>query len=156
MVSPVTLAGPRAGRPTRRRGIVLVDVIVGTIMLGIVLVVVIGLTSSALTAQGEGERLQTAAMLLDEQLNLVLMRGPDQYASRFETSGPCEAPFEAYRFALELSGGTGGDAYRVLATVSWTEGRRERSESIETLIAPRLGDDPDPDRRPSRVVERYQ
>jgi hypothetical protein len=138
------------------RGIVLVDVIVGTIMLGIVLVVVIGLTTSALTAQGEGERLQTVAMLLDEQLNLVLVRGPDQYASRFDVAGACEAPFGQYRYVLDISGGTSGDPYVVRATVSWAEGRRERSETIETFIAPRLGEEPDPDRKPARPVERYQ
>jgi hypothetical protein len=145
-----------AGRVrSSRRGIVLVDVIVGSVMLGVVLVVMIGLTTTALSAQEEGERLQTVAALLDEQLSLVLMRGPDQYESRFGTAGPCDAPFQAYRYALDFKGGTSGDPYTVRATVLWTERGRERSESIETLIAPRLGDDPDPDRKPGRPVERY-
>lgn len=124
-------------------------------MLGVVLVVMIGLTTSAISAQEEGERLQTVAMLLDEQLNLVLMRGPDQYESRFGSGGPCEAPFDQYRYALDFSGGTSGDPYRVRATVSWAERGHERSESMETLIAPRLGDDPDPDRKPGNQIERY-
>lgn len=139
-----------------RRGIALVDVIVGTIMLGVVLVVVIGISTSALGAQDEGERLQTVAMLLDEQLNLVVMRGPDQYQSRFGSGGPCDAPFEQYRYTVELSGGSSGDPYAVKATIFWTDRGRERSESVETLVAPRLGDDPDPDRKPGKPIERYQ
>jgi hypothetical protein len=145
------------GTPScRPRGIALVDVIVGTVMLGVVLVVVIGLTSNALSAQEHGERLQTVAMLLDEQLSLVVVRGPDQYASRFDAEGQCDAPFGAYRYALDLSGGTSGDPYRVVATISWVERGSERSESAETLVAPRLGEDPDPDRKPGSPVERYQ
>jgi hypothetical protein len=134
----------------------LVDVIVASIMLGVVLVVVIGLTTSALSAQEEGERLQTVAMLLDEQLNLVAMRGPDQYASHFGSGGQCDAPFHQFRYALDFSGGTSGDPYTVTATVSWIERGKVRSESLETFIAPRLGEEPDPDRKPAKPVQRYQ
>jgi hypothetical protein len=93
-------------------------------------------------------------MLLDEQLNLVLARGPDNYASRYETEGVCAEPYEAFRYKLEFSGGDGGDPYRVVATVTWMDGRSPRSESVETMIAPRLGDDPDPDRRPDQPAVR--
>ena len=149
MVSQPSMNNPR-------RGIALVDVIVGTIMLGVVLVVVIGISTSALGAQDEGERLQTVAMLLDEQLNLVVMRGPDQYQSRFGSGGACDAPFEKYRYTVEISGGSSGDPYSVKATILWTDRGRERSESVETLVAPRLGDDPDLDRKLGKPIERYQ
>ena len=140
----------------RRRGIILVDAIVGSILLGVSLAVIIGLAGRALSAQVQGEELQTAAMLLDEQLSLVLARGPDSYGSRFETDGACDPPFEKYRFQLEFAGGNGGDPYHVTATVSWTSGGRTQSETIETCIAARLGDEPDPDRRPTQNVDRMQ
>ncbi len=139
-----------------RRGFILVDAIVGSILLGVALAVIIGIASRSLSAQSEGEELQTAAMLIDEQLNLVLARGPDNYGSRFSTEGECDPPFERFRYQLNISGGQGGDAYSVSATVSWTSAGRERSETVETMIAPRLGDDPDPDRRPTQPVERLQ
>jgi hypothetical protein len=139
-----------------RRGIILVDAIVGSILLGVALSVVIGLAGRALAAQTRGEELQTAAMMLDEQLALVLARGPDGYSSRFETEGECDPPFQRFRFQLEFAGGTGGAPYHVTATVSWSSGGRTQSESVETCIAPRLGDEPDPDRRPDQNVDRMQ
>jgi Tfp pilus assembly protein PilV len=139
-----------------RRGMLLVDAIVGSILLGVALTSLVALASRALSAQTEGEELQTAAMLVDEQLSLVLARGPDSYASRFDTEGECDPPFQRFHFTLAIAGGQGGDAYKVTATVTWTSAGRERSESVETSIAPRLGDDPDPDRRPPVTVDRMQ
>jgi Tfp pilus assembly protein PilV len=139
---------------SQRRGVVLVDIIVAVVILGVSLTALVSMTGRALSSQRAGEQLETAAMLLDEQLNLVLARGPDNYATRFETEGVCEPPFEAYRYKLEFSGGEGGDAYRVLATVTWMNGRNPQSASVETMMAPRLGDDPDPDRRPDQPAIR--
>ncbi|MBX3375911.1 MAG: hypothetical protein KF678_02770 [Phycisphaeraceae bacterium] len=139
----------------RRRGVMLVDAIVAAVLLGVALAVLIGLGGRALTSQSQGEQLQTAAMLLDEQLNLVLARGPDNYAARFPTRGPCEAPFENFEYSLDFSGGQSGDAYRVVATVTWRASGRTWTESVETMIAPRLGDEADPERRPGEAVNRW-
>lgn len=142
-------------RRTSRRAFLLVDVLVAVIMLGVALAVMLSLTGRALTAQRQGENLQIAAMLIDEKLSLVLARGPDNYASRFgEVDGDCDKPYEKFHYHLDLSGGTGGDAYTVVCTVTWREAGREQRESVETRIAPRLGDDPDPDRRPAETVQR--
>jgi Tfp pilus assembly protein PilV len=135
--------------------VVLIDSIVAAVLLGVALAVMIGLGSRALTSQKSGEELQTAAMLLDEQLNLVLARGADDYASRFPVRGQCDKPFEKFEYSLEFSEGQSGEAFRVVATISWGVGGKQRSESIETLIAPRLGDDPDPIRRPDEAVNRW-
>lgn len=136
------------------RGVILIDAIIGTILLGIALTAILGLAGRALSSQLTGESLQTAAMLLDEQLNLVLARGPDNYASRFQAEGFCDEPFQHYRYKLEFSGGSGGTAYTVTASVYWMAAGRERSESVQTMIAPRLGEEPDPDRRPAESVQR--
>lgn len=138
-----------------RAGVVLVDIIVATVLLGAALAVLIGMTGRAMSAQKSGEQLQVAAMLLDEQLNLVLARGPDNYASRFEVAGVCAAPYEEFRYRIDFTGGEAGEAYRVVATVVWNRTGREESASVETMIAPRLGEEPDPDRQPVEPVERY-
>ncbi len=142
-------------RANLTRGVVLIDSIVAAVLLGVALAVMIGLGSRALSSQKSGEELQTAAMLLDEQLNLVLARGADDYASRFPVRGQCDKPFDKFEYALEFSEGQSGEAFRVVATISWSVGGKQRSESIETLIAPRLGDDPDPIRRPDQAVNRW-
>ena len=160
--APATIALPHAriAQGVRiaqtRRGVLLVDAVVGTVLLGIALAVMLGLANRALTAQSQGEELQTAAMLIDEQLALVVARGPDNYSKRFPIDAQCPAPFANYRYTLRITGGLGGDPYLVSCTVSWMSGSRERSETIETLVAPRTGDDPDPERKPSERVYREQ
>lgn len=139
---------------TPRRSFVLADALIATVVLAGSLAVVISLAGRALSAQHQGERLQTVAMLLDEQLNQVLMRGPDNYESAYPMNGQCDAPFQDYSFVLAIDGGTGGTAYEVSATISWVESGRARSEMISTLIAPRLGEEPDPDRMPTQTILR--
>ena len=140
----------------RRRAVILIDAIVGTILLGIALAVIIGLGAQALSAQAVGEELQTVAMLLDERLNTVLALGPEEYSGRNDTEGACDAPFEAFHYRIELSGGQSGDPYTVTVTISWRSGARARAESVRTTIAPRLGDVPDPVRAPQEAVPRWE
>jgi Tfp pilus assembly protein PilV len=148
---------PKPGRNMAwRRGVMLADILVAVVLLGSALAVMIGMTGRAMLAQRTGEQLQIASNMLDEQLSLVLARGAENYASRFPVEGACEAPFEAFRYKLDISGGSGGSAFVVIATVTWVANGRIQSESVETRIAPRLGDDPDPDRRPSETVDRLQ
>lgn len=139
-----------------RRAVILVEVIVGVVILGVALSVLIGVLSRSIAAQDDGERLATAAMLIDEQLNMVLARGPDEYTARYGAEGTCDAPFTAYRWKLDIQSQAAGLPYAVKATILWEAGGRERSASVSTLIAPRLGEDPDPVRQPDQVVERLQ
>lgn len=144
----------RAAVPAR--GVVLVDVLVGAVLLGVSLTTLVGLSAASIGAQTRGERLATAAMLLDEQLATVLMRGPDDYERRYDTEGRIDPPFDEYSYAITISGGGAGEPYVVEAVVSWMSGGRVRSVSAQTLMAPRLGDDPDPERRPEEAINRYE
>ena len=148
----------RPEQSIRRRGFVLVDVIVATIILGVSLVVMLSLAARALGSQQRGEDMATAAHLADEQLHLVLARGPDGYSKRFPTSGVCDPPFNRYRFGLDFSGGgSTGETYRVAATITWATGPIPQSLTIETLIASRdagEGGDSDPVRTPEQPVIR--
>lgn len=137
-----------------RRGVALIDAIIAAVILGVALSAIIGLGNQALNSQRVGEELRTAAMLADEQLNLVLARGPDEYAKRYGTSGECDAPFERFGFDLQFVAGSGGEPYKVTATISWDSSGRDRTIAVEAKISPRLGTDIDPDRRPEAAVER--
>lgn len=145
----------RASRTIRpARAIVLVDAMVAAVLLAVALTALLQLTDGALSAAAEGRRLRDAAMLLDEQLQLVLMRGADDYAARFDTEGLCDPPFEQYRYRIDVTPGQAGQPHRVRATIRWSQQGRLRSVSVETLIAPRRGEDVDPERRPAVPVER--
>jgi Tfp pilus assembly protein PilV len=146
----------------RRAGFALVDVIVGAILVGVSLAVIIGLTGRALSSQKRGEELATAANLADETLQLVLARGPDDYAKRFPIEGPCDAPFSDYRFSLAFSSGTTTVPYHVTATITWggSSGPGKQSIVIETLMASRsgglddVGGQTDPLRTPESPINR--
>ena len=141
-----------------RRSFALIDCIVATILLGVSLAVLIGLTSHAVNSQATGEHLSTAAMLADEQLQLVLASGPDGYAQQHSTSGDCDPPFADYKYALAFSGdGTTGVPYQITCTISWTYSGQKQSISIDTLMASRAQADtsqPEPVRTPQQPVDR--
>lgn len=141
-----------------RSGFALADVIVATVILGAALAVLIGLAGRAVSSQAFGQELSNAAHLADEQLQMVLARGPDDYPRRFPVQGTCEAPFESYKYVLAFSGGTSlGDPYKVSATITWNTIGTPRSLTIDTLIAGRSGNpdgETDPIRTPPAAVDR--
>lgn len=80
-------------------------------------------------------------MLIDEQLALVLRCGPDNYASRDDTQGTCDPPFDQYRYEVDIQEQGGANPYFVRATVFWEAGGKgDVSASVETLIVPRPGE----------------
>lgn len=148
MVNPSLRPVPTA------RAFALLDAVVGAVLLGLALAAVLGLSSQALSSQARGEQLATAARLADERLSLVLATGPEAYASVFPLTGPCDEPFGRFTYQLSISPQGGGNPYRVRAAIGWQAGGRPQTLAIETLIAPRLGDDPDPDRKPKEAFGR--
>jgi hypothetical protein len=148
-----------------------VDVVIAGVILAIGLGAILSLSGRSISAAQRGEELATAAMLADEQLNLVLARGPDDYARRFGLEGVCDEPFSDYRYRLEFAGGRSvGEVYDVRVTIVWgssgggsggsssaSSANDARSLTISTLIAPReIGEDVeiDPDRRPEQSILR--
>lgn len=145
---------PQTRSLRRQTGFALVEAIVAAVVLGFALAIILGLASQAVSAQSRGEAMETAARLADERLNLVLATGPEGYGSVFDSSGACDAPFADYSYFVEIEPNGPGEAYNVRATISWRVGARTQALMLETRIAPRLGDDPDPDRKPSETVNR--
>lgn len=139
---------------TRSRGVAMIEVIVAAVVLGLAVSAMLGLAGRALSSQSEGERLEMAARLADERLNLVLAVGCEGYTAAFPLAGACDEPFAEYRFDVTIDSATGGLASSVRATISWPQAGRLRALSLDTLIAPRRGDDPDPDRKPQETIAR--
>lgn len=160
MVKGLPIRAMHKGTCASRTGFALADVIVATVILGAALAVLIGLAGRAVSSQALGQELSNAAHLADEQLQLVLARGPDDYVRRFPVQGTCEAPFENYKFALSFAGGTSvGDPYKVSATITWNSGGggAGRALTIDTLMAPRTGNpdgEVDPLRTPPTTIDR--
>jgi hypothetical protein len=143
----------RTRHPSRRRGIALVDVIVGGVMLGIGLAVVLSVASRALTQQTDGEKRMIASWLADELLNMVLVEGPEDYPAVHGTADTFDAPFEEFSYEVDIERLGRGEPYRVNALVSWPVGRTTHFVRVETLISLRLGE-PVQLREPYEPVDR--
>jgi len=135
----------------RRRGFALVDAIVAGLLLAVGLAAIISLGSRALSLQQRGEREVVAASLLDEILATILMEGPADYPKLHAMSGVFDEPFGTFEYEVAIEDGAPGVPFRVVATVRHESGDSYR---CETLIAPKLGEEPDPPRQPLEPIDR--
>ncbi|MCW5756137.1 MAG: hypothetical protein KIT54_02770 [Phycisphaeraceae bacterium] len=143
-------------RPARHRGgFLLVDVLVGTVLIGIALGGILAVSTRALSMQREAGELRQAGMVADEIMSTIHAYGLESYTKVIRPSGSGSEPFE--RFSYEVSTRTrgAGEADEVRVVVSWQSATGQpRSFVLDALIAPRLGDEPDPNRRPPETIER--
>ena len=136
----------------RRKGLALIDVIVGSAMLSIGLGVVISMSSRSLIQQADAERQITASWLADELLTMALVVGPDEYEKSYPDSGQFEAPFSKFTYEITFEDHSQYQPVEVMATVYWDVSGSEHSLVLETLIARRHGEDVD--RTPADPVDR--
>lgn len=143
----MTRSGPR------RRGIALVEAILGGVLLGIGMAVIMSLASRSMRVQVQGESRMTAGWLADDLLNMVVAHGPDEYRREFELEGEFDGPYEGFNYEVSLDDVGRGAPWRVSALVWWGSRPNERV-LIETLVAPRLNEEEDPVREPEEEVDR--
>ena len=136
-----------------RRGIALVDVIIGGVLLAIGLAVVISLATRALRTQTDGEKTMIASWLADEILNMVLVEGPVSYGKAYDLHDSCGYPFGEFDYDVDIVDQGIDQPFRVTATISWAGGSGRRQIQVQTLISER-GGDPFQPREPLEVVDR--
>ena len=124
----------------KRRGIALIDVIIGSVMLSVGLAVVISMSSRSLSRQSNAERQITASWLADEILSMVLIVGPDEYVKIYPARGKFDPPFDEFAYEIEIEDNSQFMPLDVMATISWDVAGTTRSIAIETMIARRHGE----------------
>ncbi|MEY2714719.1 MAG: hypothetical protein RIT24_1062 [Planctomycetota bacterium] len=129
------------------------DAVIAGILLSIGLVTVLSVGGQAMTMQRRGEVDVRAAAALDELLSAVLTEGPEDYEKLHPLSGSfdVDSPYQDFQFSVEIERGGAGVPARVLARVMH-EGGREYS--VETSVAEKRGEEPDPIRSPSEPIDR--
>jgi Tfp pilus assembly protein PilV len=127
-----------------RRGVALMDVLIAALLLGVGLAVTLSMASQALRAEQTGEWRLTASWLADESLAMVVAMGPAAYQQSEPMEGRFRPPFDQFDWTLELNRPSEWEAWNATATVSWQDRGGVMSVSIDTLIAPRQGDEDDP------------
>lgn len=134
-----------------RRGFALVDVIIAGVILAIGLTTLFSITTRSLRLQKEGEIQVVSASLLDTLLSTVLTEGPLDYVKLHSTNGRFDPPFSDFEYQVRLDDPGEGTAVNVRATVTHETGLEY---SCETLIAVKLGEEPDPIREPEEMIDR--
>ncbi len=142
-----------ASRTQPRRGVALMDAILGGLMLAIALAAILTLASRSTAIQAEGSKKLVAAWLLDELLSMVLMEGPIDYPKIHATHGVFDAPFEEFEFDVNIDDIGLGKPFLVTATVRWRQGPGVREAHAMTYIAERRGDPFQP-RAPLEPIDR--
>jgi hypothetical protein len=134
-----------------RRGFALIDVIIAGMILAIGLTTLFTITSRSLRMQQAGEVQVVVASLLDSLLGTVLTEGPLDYPKLHSTNGRFDEPFAEYTYQVKLDDPGEGAPVHVEATVTHSSGL---AYSCETLIAVKLGEEPDPLREPEEPLDR--
>lgn len=143
------------GRTTCQRGFLLVDVIVGTVLLGIALGAILAVSTRALSMQREAADLRQAGMVADEVMSTIHAYGVEEYRQVIRSRGRASEPFERFEYEVDIDAGRSGEADEVNIRVTWQSATgRPRSFELDALIAPKLGDEPDPNRQPSEPIDR--
>ena len=141
----------RRSRP--RRGIALMDAILGGVLLSVGLAAILSLASRSVALQSQGKNQLTAAWLLDELLGMVLVEGPVAYPQLYATDGRFEPPFEHFEYEVVIDDVGLDKPLLVSATVRWAQGSGYREAHAQTYIAQRRGDR-EPPRAPLEPVDR--
>lgn len=136
-----------------RRGFALMDAIVAGILLAIGMIAVLGVSGHALTMQRRGEIDIRAAAALDELLSLVLTEGPVDFEDLHPTRGKFDAgsPYEDFEYEIDIAPGGAGVPAHIVVSLVHDSGR---AYSIETRIAEKRGEEPDPVREPYEPLDR--
>jgi Tfp pilus assembly protein PilV len=142
-------------RPAGHRGFLLVDVIVGTVLLGIALGGILAVSTRALAMQREAADLRQAGMVADEVMSTIHAYGTEEYTQVLRARGRASEPFERFEYEVSVDTGGSGEADAVNIRVRWQSATGQpRSFVLDALIAPRLGDEPDPNRQPPESIDR--
>lgn len=140
---------------SRNRGFLLVDVIVGTVLLGIALGGILAVSTRALSMQRDAADLRQAGMVADEVMSTIHAYGTDEYTQVMRSRGRASEPFERFEYEVDIDAGRSGEADEVNIRVWWQSATgQQRSLNLDALIAPRLGDEPDPNRQPPEPIDR--
>lgn len=132
-----SLLRSRTMRTPTRRGIALMDAMIGGVLLGVGLAAIISICTRSMGVQTDGEKRLQAAWLADELLAMVLVEGPKDYSVVQETSGQFDEPFGEFYFDVEIEDQGFDQPYRVTAIVRWSDldDRPRDFVEVQTLIA---------------------
>lgn len=136
-----------------RAGFALMDAVIAGVLLSIGMVAILTVGGQALSLQRRGEIDVRAAAALDELLSMVLTEGPVDFPDLHPMNEAFDAssPYEGFRYQIDIEPGGSGVPALVKVALEHESGRRYE---IETMIAEKRGEEPDPIRTPVEPIDR--
>ncbi|HUT31798.1 MAG TPA: hypothetical protein VMX13_18565 [Sedimentisphaerales bacterium] len=117
-----------------KAGFTLVEALLGAaILAGAVLVLVAGVTR-ALGGTRLNRQRELAASLLDRQLSMIDYIGIEEFMELGRMEGEFDEYEGRYRWKVVTEAQDIGFLYKVNITVSWVEGNRPYSVSVDTML----------------------
>jgi len=116
---------------TSQAGFTLLEVMIALAIVAIAFVGLLGLENRTLAASERQQMLSRATMLAVERLSEI-EAAPAQ--GILETRGAFDAPFEAFRWQLELTDTPLPQIQRVDLTVSWGETARNEEVTLTSFV----------------------
>jgi len=137
----------------KRRGVALIDVIIGSAMLAVGLGVVISMSSRSLARQTNAEKQITASWLADETLSMLLVVGPEEYSKSYPLRGRFDPPFHEYSYDIELGDESEFSPFYVKTIIAWQGASGTNEIGMETVISKRHSEEP-VERVPAEPIDR--
>lgn len=115
------------------KGFSLVETLVASVILSGAVLTIGAISTVAVRGTGLNRRYETAAALLDKQLNMIDYMGIDEFIDLGHMEGVFEG-YEDYHWEVITEYQDIDSLYLVTITVSWVEGNRPYSITVDTML----------------------
>lgn len=125
-------------RLKRRAGFTLVETVLGAGILAFAVIMLVAGTTRALAGARLNRQRELAAALLDRQLTMIDYIGIEEFIEFGQTEGEFDEYEGRYGWQVVAEPQLIGNLYKVSMTVSWLDGNRPYSISVDTMLNGRL------------------
>ncbi|UCG55815.1 MAG: hypothetical protein JSU70_13200 [Phycisphaerales bacterium] len=123
------------GRARRnRKGFNLVETVVASVILSGAVVTVAAISTRSLSNTRLNRQYETAASIVERQLRLIDVAGIDTFIETDQTEGEYLEFEPGYHWQVETQYEELDSLYLVTVTVTWVEGKRAHSISVDTRL----------------------
>lgn len=117
-----------------KRGFTLVETVTSSAILCGAVLTLVAITSRSLTATRTNRQYEIAASIIDRQLSLLDYVGIDEFIEIGQAEGTVEDFEPGYHWSVSTEYQGIDSLYLVTITVTWSEGKRPYSVSVQTML----------------------
>lgn len=121
-------------KKTHKKGFTLVETVTASAILCGAVLTLVAITTRSLTATRLNRHYETAASIIDKQLSLLDYIGIDDFIELGQAEGTVEDFEPGYYWEVNTEYQGIDSLYLVTITVTWAEGNRPYSVSVQTML----------------------